>query len=146
MSETITRNKLTSEQQVFIIERLASFHTPSEIRAELKEIYGAEISLAALSYYDPATLAGRRLKKGLRELFERSRAAFIFDASGQALSHKNYRLRELGKLYAKAVSAGNLVLAKDLLKQAAQEAGQWTDILQLDFGKLPDEVLEKLAK
>lgn len=116
--------KLKKDAKVLIVQRLATFVTPTEIVAELKEM-GVEATIQQVVYYDPAT-KGTDLAPEWRTLHGHTRAAFTKESAGIAITHKSFRLQELLRLYRKASSGArpNIVLAKELLEQAAKEMGE----------------------
>lgn len=116
--------KLKKDAKVLIVQRLATFVTPTEIVAELKEL-GVVATIQQVVYYDPST-KGTDLAPEWRTLHADTRAKFTKESAGIAITHKSFRLQELLRLYRKAVGATrpNIVLAKELLEQAAKEMGE----------------------
>ncbi len=119
----MAKKRFTSEHQRFVVQGLACFLAPSEIRDGLKERWGIEASLSRIVYYDP-TAAGTRLSQALRDLYDETRKRFIEETTDLAISHRTFRLRQLQsmatKLEAKASETKNPQLAKDLMKTAAE--------------------------
>jgi hypothetical protein len=115
--------RLKPEQKLFIVQRLACFDTPTMVAKAVREEYQVELSRQVVEGYDPTKYAGRNLAKKYKQVFEDTREAFLEDTSGIAISHKAVRLRTLQRMAEKAENMGNMVLAKDLLEQAAKEAG-----------------------
>lgn len=115
--------RLNAAHKTFIVQRLACFDTPSVVAGSVKEEFGVEVSRQAVEAYDPTKHQGRNLAKKYKELFEQTREAFLEDTSGIAISHKAVRLRTLQRMLEKAENMGNLVLARELLEQAAKESG-----------------------
>ncbi|KXJ45881.1 DUF2280 domain-containing protein [Marinobacter sp. Hex_13] len=115
--------RLKPEQKLFIVQRLACFDTPTMVAKAVREEYQVELSRQVVEGYDPTKYAGRNLAKKYKQVFEDTREAFLEDTSGIAISHKAVRLRTLQRMAEKAETMGNMVLAKDLLEQAAKEAG-----------------------
>ncbi len=109
--------------KVFIVERLACFDRPGEVQKAVEQTFKVKVSLTQLMVYDPKHAAGARLSKTLKEHFEATRAAFLKDTSGIAISHKSYRLRLLDRMAEQAAEKGNVVVAAQLLEQAAKEEG-----------------------
>jgi hypothetical protein len=114
---------LPEDVKCFIITALASFDTPSQVAAAVKEEFGVEVSRQAVEGHDPNKHAGRNLSAKWRELFETTRKAFIEDTSQIAIAHRSTRLRALQRMAAKAEGKGNFPLAAALNKQAAEEMG-----------------------
>lgn len=115
--------RLKPEQKLFIVQRLACFDTPTMVAKAVREEYQVELSRQVVEGYDPTKYAGRNLAKKYKQVFEDTRGTFLEDTSGIAISHKAVRLRTLQRMAEKAETMGNMVLAKDLLEQAAKEAG-----------------------
>lgn len=106
------------------VQLLACFDGPSAVAKTIKEEFGVVISAQAVEAYDPNKVAGKSLSKRLKVLFEKTRTAFLEDTSGIGISHKAVRLRSLQRMSEKAESVGNMVLAANLLEQAAKEVGE----------------------
>lgn len=106
-----------------IVVALAAFDTPSQVAQSVKEEFGLEVSRQAVEGHDPTKRAGRKLALKWRTLFEESRRAFIEDMSAIAISHRATRLRALNRMATKAETMGNMSLAAQLHKQAAEEMG-----------------------
>jgi|HubBroStandDraft_3_1064219.scaffolds.fasta_scaffold01323_3 hypothetical protein len=115
------RGKLTHEQQLFVVQELACFRTPSEVAAAVKEGFGVEISRQAAHGYSPEHNPG--LPEKWRVIFVQERRRFLEDLASIAMSHRPCRLRELEAIYHRAWSMNNLPLALQVLEQAAKEAG-----------------------
>jgi len=115
--------RLNPEQKLFIVQRLACFDTPTMVAKAVSEEYQLTLPRQVVEGYDPTKYAGRNLAKKYKQVFESTREAFLEDTSGIAISHKAVRLRTLQRMAEKAENMGNMVLAKDLLEQAAKEAG-----------------------
>lgn len=115
--------KFTGEQQLFVVQSLATFRTPTEVKALLKLTYGVDSELNQIVHYDPNTAAGAKLAKPLREAFAKARETFINDRESLAIAHVNWRIRELEELYRQAKEKGNRGAAAKLLEQAAMDEG-----------------------
>ena len=114
--------RLPADAQLWVVTQLACFESPSVVRKVLKDEWSLEVSLQAITYYDPTTATGRALNAELRELFERTREGFLDEAASVPIASTTFRLRELQRLYL-ANRDRNPTVAADLLKQAAQERG-----------------------
>lgn len=120
MSERV---ELSDDVKTMIVQALACFDTPSEVAKAVKDEFGLVVSRQAVERYDPTKRAGVDLSVGLKALFEATRAAFLKDTAGIAVSHRSVRLRRLQRLADRAETMGNLVLAASLLEQVAKEVG-----------------------
>lgn len=120
MSET---EELNDEVKHFIVQALACFQTPSEVAASVKEEYGLTVSRQRVHAYDPTKKAGSALCTELRLLFEATRNALIEGKAKTAIEHRAVRLRWLNDMAISARARGNIVLAAQLIEQAAKESG-----------------------
>lgn len=107
----------------FIINALASFDTPSQVVAAVKDEFGIDVTRQAVEGHDPTKHAGRSLAPKWREMFEASRKGFIEEATLVPIAHRGVRLRALQRMAQRAEAKGNLPLAAQLHKQAAEEVG-----------------------
>jgi hypothetical protein len=64
---------------------------------------GVVVSLSQISYYDPETKTSDLAQKW-RDLHRETRAAFVKETASIAVAHKSFRLRELGRMYRRAMS------------------------------------------
>ena len=112
---------LKSEHKRLIVMRLATWVKPTEIKQELQEL-GVVVSLPQIAYYDPQS-KGTDLAPEWQQLHALTREQFLKDTAHIAISHRSYRLQELGDMYAKSKQGKNYPLAASLLEQAAKETG-----------------------
>jgi hypothetical protein len=115
--------KLSPDTQTFIVQSLACFDSPSTVVASVKTEFEIVVSRQLVEMYDPTKRAGSRLGKRWKELFASTREAFLKDSSTIGITHQIVRLRALDRMAARAESQGNLKLAAELHKQAAEEIG-----------------------
>lgn len=116
-------NKLDDDVKSHIVQALACFDGPSTVAAGVKAEYGIIVSPQAVEAYDPNKRAGQRLSEKWRVLFEATRKAFIEDSAQVPIAHRSMRLRALQRMATLAETKGNLALAAQLHKQAAEEVG-----------------------
>ena len=140
---------LSEAQKTFIVQRLACWRTPSEVVDDVKETFGIEIPREQVRQYNPLQV---RVAAKWQALFDATRKKFIDEVAAEAIAHQAFRLREYLDLYRTAKSRKNLVLAAQLLEQAAKEAGgaytnhRTHDNLNVDLSNLTDDQLDRLAK
>lgn len=115
--------RLTLEQKVFIVQRLACFESPISIIKAVKEEYGVTINHQALQNYDPTKVNGQHLSPKLKTLFEETRKRFTEDISSIPIANKAVRLNTLQRMLTIAEEKRNIPLATQLLEQAAKEVG-----------------------
>lgn len=119
----MAKAKLTHEQQTYAVQALACFDSPSVVAAALRKDYGVIITPQTIEGYDPTKKAGANLSVKWKALFEETRKTFLEDTASIAISHRAVRLRALQRMSEKAETQGNMVLAANLLEQAAKEVG-----------------------
>lgn len=107
----------------FIVQALACYDTPSEVSAALKEEMGLDVARMQVAQYDPTKVAGAKLARKWRDLFEDTRKAFREAVAEIPIADQAFRLRALGKIYERHISRGNVVAAAAVLEQAAKEQG-----------------------
>jgi hypothetical protein len=115
--------KLTEAVQRFIVQALACYDTPSEVAEAVKEEFGLELTRQQVATYDASKTTGRTMAKKWRVLFEDTRAAFRKEVSEIPIADQAYRLRQLDKIAQQAMKRKNVVLAAQMLEQAAKEVG-----------------------
>lgn len=116
--------KLTDEQQEFIIQQLACFKTPTQVAALIKSKYELEISPQRIEYYDPTKRSDRkRLAPEHKLLFDETRKQYIADTAAVGVAHQRYRLELLQGMIEDVLSKKNYQMVSNLLVQAAKEAG-----------------------
>lgn len=116
-------DKLTDEARAFVVQSLAMFDPPSVVTAAVRKEFGVDIKPQSIEAYNPTKRAGAKLSEKWRALFNETRKAFLEDTAEIGISHRTVRLRALQRMVEKAESAGNVALAAQLLKQAAEEMG-----------------------
>ncbi|MEW2911421.1 DUF2280 domain-containing protein [Leisingera sp. JC11] len=119
----MAKGSLTNEQKTYAVQALACFDSPGTVAKALRVEFGVEITPQAVEGYDPNKRAGRKLADKWRAIFEETRKAFLEDTSQIGISHRAVRLRTLQRMADRAETMGNMMLAKDLLEQAAKEMG-----------------------
>jgi len=122
----------------FIVGELATFRTPTEVSNAVKERFGLEVARQRVEYYDPAKLVNHgKLARKWVQLFRRTRERWLAATADVAIANRRYRLEQLQHLYQKALDMGkigNVPLAKELLEQAAKEAGDlYTNRRKIDL-------------
>jgi hypothetical protein len=118
-----TSEELSGPVKAFIVQRLARFDGPAQVVKAVKEEFGLEVSRQRVHFYDPTTKAGRALHPELKELFFEARERAKQDLDSIPSYHKAIRLQRLDAMINTAMERGNLVLASQLLEQAAKESG-----------------------
>jgi hypothetical protein len=114
---------LNDDVKVFVTQALACFDSPAQVIKDLKQEFGLEVTPQQLQAYNPATKAGARMSVKLKLIFAGTREAFLKDVSGIPIAQQAYRLRVLNRMLARVESQGNVVVAAQLMEQAAKETG-----------------------
>jgi len=115
--------KLTDEARTFVVQSLAMYDPPSIVAAAVKKDFDLIITPQGCEAYDPTKRAGAKLSDKWRALFKETRSTFLEDTSRIGISHRATRLRALQRMADRAEGQGNLALAANLHKQAAEEMG-----------------------
>ena len=111
---------LDEPQKRAVIMRLARFATAKEVRAEIKQAYGLDLSAQQINAYNPTTLAGQRLSDEHKQLFEETRKAALDDEDAIPGSKRSYRLLRYMQIVESADSA---VIQLKALEIMAKEMG-----------------------
>lgn len=114
---------LTDAAKRFIVQALACYDTPSEVSAALKEEMGIDVPRMQVAQYDPTKVAGAKLARKWRDLFEDTRKKFREAVAEIPIADQTFRLRALGKIYDRHMARGNVAAAAAVLEQAAKEQG-----------------------
>lgn len=115
--------KLSEAEKRFIVQALACYDTPTQVVEAVKEEFGTVLDRGHVGCYDPTKVAGKQLAKKWRDLFEETRKRFRAEVAEIPIADQAYRLRQLQRMLQDAMSRKNVVLASQLLEQAAKEAG-----------------------
>lgn len=115
--------KLTDEARAFVVQSLAMFDPPSVVAAAVKKDFGLTITPQGCEAYNPTKRAGAKLSDKWKALFTETRRAFLEDTAEIGISHRTVRLRALQRMVERAEGQGNVAMAAQLLKQAAEEMG-----------------------
>lgn len=114
--------KLTDEIKTLIVTELAQFRGYAEVARLVAEVTGVPVDRFQVRTYDPTNPAYSGGEKW-RAIFDRVREQYLTAVESVPIANKAYRLNELQRNYDDARSRGNLVLANQILEQAAKEVG-----------------------
>lgn len=124
---------LSNEVKAFIVRGLADFEEPSKIIKDVELEFGIKVTPSQISFYNPKNSNSKRLGKEWVDLFNHCREQAMQDLSDIPIAHLPYRLKKLQGSLDKALKSGNLVLANDILKQAAEDiGGKYTNQSKVD--------------
>ena len=128
-----TGPKLTCDQQVEAVRRLAHYESPAAIAKAMKDECGIEISPQAIAYYDPTRFALKRCPKRWSVLFWKLRAEVIEGKPDVGVAHRTVRLLWLDRMTQAQMENGNTAEARALMRQAVDEISQMAE--QRDDGR-----------
>lgn len=114
---------LTEDVKAFIVQALACFDTPTQVSEAVREEFGVEVTRMQVSAYDPTKKNGRDVSKKWRAIFAETRKRFLEETAEIPIANQSFRLRALQRMYEKTAARGNVVVAADLIEQAAKEVG-----------------------
>jgi hypothetical protein len=116
--------RLTVEQQTFIVVSLACYHRPSTVQKNFKDMFGRDVIPQTIHAYDPMHAHGKRgLAKKWVDLFNETRKKYTDDLSIVPIASALYRMQELQDNYDTLKSRNNIIGANAILEQAAKEQG-----------------------
>jgi hypothetical protein len=115
--------KLTNEEKLYVVRRLAAYDKPVAIARGLTETFGVTISPQAIEHYDPERPAGHDLAPHWREVFREARKAYNADTADIGHMGKPVRMRLRERMAIAAWEEGNYKLANEILNDVAKEAG-----------------------
>jgi hypothetical protein len=137
-----TQNRLTDQQRIYVVRRLAAYDKPGEIAKSLAQEFGVTISINAIEGYNPGLSAGRNLAQRWRDLFAQAREAYLESTAEIGVAHKAVRIR-LREGYAhRAFEEGQFKAASDILDAIARDVGDAFDKRKthgrfMEFGAAP---------
>jgi hypothetical protein len=117
------KRRLSDEERIYIVRRLAAYDKPAAIAAGMKEAFGVTISDQAIERYDPERPAGHDLAPQWREIFCAARKAYIAETVDIGHMEKAVRMRLRERMAIAAWEEGNYKLANEILNDIAKEAG-----------------------
>lgn len=138
--------KLSYQQQVFIVQSLACFQTPSEVAEAFAEEFGESIPRQQVAFYDPTRgEESKGLPERLQVVFWAARAGFVEQMGRVRMSNRCFQLQTLDDLFRKAKRAGDYKTAALCLEIAAKICGGWYGMSGLDRSE-PERQLARLLK
>lgn len=131
------KDHLPHPVKVFIVQKLACFHTPSEVVDLVKEEFAADgtplaegaeplvITRQRVETYNPTRAAGVALGEEMTAVFNKARETYLRETNDVPIAHMAYRLNELQRLYSrvKKNSPANVHAQREVLEHAAKEIG-----------------------
>jgi hypothetical protein len=123
LTESRLMASLANEIKLFIVQALACYDTPSAVVDGVKEKFDVTVSRQQCEAYDPTKRAGAALAIRWLTAFEDTRKRFREEVAEIPIANRAVRLRALDRMAGKAESKGNIVLAMQIIEQAAKEMG-----------------------
>ncbi|WDG52485.1 DUF2280 domain-containing protein [Pseudomonas chlororaphis] len=114
---------LKNEVKSFIVQALACFDTPSQVVDSVKNEFGVVVTRQQVETHDPTKAAGKGLAIKWQTLFHDTRKRFREDTAEIPIANRAYRLRAMNRFVERAEGMKNIVLAMQILEQAAKECG-----------------------
>jgi hypothetical protein len=130
-------SKLTDQQRIYVVRRLAAFDKPRAIARDMKQKFGITVSHQLVESYHPGRAAGRRLAPRWKALFAQARAEFLESAAETGTMHMAVRVAWREGIANDAWDAGQFKHASDVLDAIAKDIGGAFDKRKKDenFGK-----------
>jgi hypothetical protein len=114
--------RLTEEQKMYIVRRLAAHDPLAVIVRGLEADFGITVSSGMIQHYDPERFAGRHLAPRLKELFWKTRQEFIDGTADIGGKYPLVRIHWRAEMARENWVAGKHSVANDLLDSIAKEA------------------------
>jgi hypothetical protein len=112
---------LSKELKRYIVRANAMFDSPAEVVRLVADEFGVAVSRTQVQRFDPTRVGGRTLSTELRELFDRTRHAFVEEIEAVPVAHRAVRLRRLDQIYTQAQAGGLHKIALNALRAIHQE-------------------------
>jgi hypothetical protein len=120
-------NKLTEQQRIYVVRRLAAYDKPRAIARDLAHEFGVTVSHQLVEAYHPGRAAGRRLAPRWKKLCAQARAAYLESTAEIGAMHKTVRIRWREGIAHDAWDAGQFKAASDVLDAIAKDIGDAFD-------------------
>ena len=117
------RTRLTHEQKVYVVKRLAAYDAPVVIVRGLKEAFGITVRSEVIQHYHPERAHGRTLAQHWKDLFWDTRKSYVDSTADIGADHKPVRIRWRGEMVQETWGAGQHKIANEILDSVAKEAG-----------------------
>ncbi|BDI33424.1 hypothetical protein CCAX7_54750 [Capsulimonas corticalis] len=115
---------LPSDIVTYIIDRLAQYAGPTEIRSEIMDLFGRDVPKATINRYNPNTVQGEKeMAEALKALFFERRARYLDRLDDIPIANPAVRLQKIQSVVDRCEINGNDVLLLQAAKQAAEERG-----------------------
>jgi hypothetical protein len=120
-------NKLTEQQRIYVVRRLAAFDKPRAIARDLAREFGVTVSHQLVESYHPGREAGRRLAPRWKKLFAEARKDFLESLAQTGAMYMRVRVGWREGIAHDAWDAGQFKAASDVLDAIAKDIGEAFD-------------------
>jgi hypothetical protein len=120
---TTPRARLTHEQKVYVVKRLAACDTPAVIARGLKEEFGITVRPNLVHHYHPERAYGRALAQCWKDLFRDARKVYLGGIADLGAYYPLVRVHWRGEMAQEAWAAGQHRIANEILDSVAKEPG-----------------------
>ncbi|RZF29960.1 DUF2280 domain-containing protein [Paraburkholderia sp. UYCP14C] len=131
-------NPSPSKLRRHIVIALAQGMTTSEVIADVREVFGVEVSKQLVVRNNPSRASGAHLSKELRELFETVRAKTVEDLEALPMAYRATRILALQRLHAESVEQRDRKNALKALDQIRVEM-DGLELIDIDPPKQGDD-------
>lgn len=107
-----------------IVEHLACYSSHAEVVELIADEFAVTLTPRHVRAYDPTSFQYVGSHRWLG-YFQTVRDRCALKLGDIAIAHRAYRVRQLQRIYEKAIDGGNYRLALATLEQAAKEMGNW---------------------
>ena len=115
--------RLTYEQKVYVVKRLAAYDAPVVIVRGLKEEFGITVRPELIQHYHPERAHARTLAQHWKDLFWDTRKSYVDSTADIGADHKPVRIRWRGEMVQETWGAGQHKIANEILDSVAKEVG-----------------------
>jgi len=114
---------LKNDVKAFIVQALACFDTPTQVSQAVKQEFDVDVTRQQVEQHDPTKRAGVNLAAKWQTLFHDTRKRFREETAEIPIANRAFRLRAMNRFVERAETMKNIVLAMQILEQAAKETG-----------------------
>jgi hypothetical protein len=117
------QTRLTHEQKVYVVKRLAAYDAPVVIVRGLKQEFGIAVRAELIQHYHPERAYSSTLAQRWKDLFWDTRKSYVDSTADIGADHKPVRIRWRGEMAQETWGAGQHKIANEILDSVAKEAG-----------------------
>jgi hypothetical protein len=117
------RKRLTDTQRAYVVKRLAAYDTLLSIVRGLKDEFGITIAFQSVAHYNAARPPDAKLAQRWKDLFWKTRKAFIAGTADTGFTDKPARIRQREAMMHAEWAAGRHKHANEILDSIAKDIG-----------------------